>query len=211
MRKSLIGTLAVLAALALVSGAAAQLPPPGQNLLGIYSNDFDGPTWANVPGTGMITIYLICSGITSPSGGVSGWEAEVFTEGTGAMLLSAVVQGQNPLNIMTPPAFMVGLQAPMRDSNIGIPFAFSLAEMTYFVSSTAETFLRVDRPTQFSSFNDHPDGPGPGYADADDPGILIRFQPSSGDLSQPVFGFNTGGLGIRVEDETWGGIKGLFR
>jgi hypothetical protein len=209
MRKSLITTLAVLAALALASGASAQLPPPGQDLIGVYSNDFDGPTWANLNvASGMATVYLICSGVSAT--GVAGWEAQVYQDGTGAMFVSSVLQGQGPLNMLVPPEFMVGLGVPITESNIGIPNAYSLAELTYFISAATPVYLRVDRPVTFTSW---PDDPGPGYADPEDVGNLIRFYATSGDLATPVFGFNTGPMDppIAVQDETWGGIKGLFR
>lgn len=208
MKKSLTATLAALASLALAAGAYAQLPPPGTDIVGIYTSNFqtDQP-YCHYEGVGpQITVYIVYSGLSQS--GIAGWEVEVYQEGAGVMLLSATLLGQGPINLFNAPVFQVGLGVPMTEP--GPNGTFAVASLLYFYMGPAATTLSVGPMAQFTSW---PEDPGPGYADAVDVGILQRCTNYQGLDSGQAFGFNTGPLDppAAAVDETWGGVKSMFR
>jgi hypothetical protein len=51
------------------------------------------------------------------------------------------------------------------------------------------------------------------YVDADDPSFnnLVPAGPSSGSFDAPVFSVNSPGAVVAIENESWGGVKALYR
>ena len=183
--------------------ASAQVDPD-LNGLGIYFdlNTFEqrcSPT-GPAPMT-MLYVYLVASNIR-PDLTMGGWECSVYHDVPGLSYLSTTVHGQGPINIMTPPDFMVGLGMWMDWA----PY-HHLATLQYFVMSNVPATWRVGplRGT-FQSI------PGEAcYADGIDPGILVPFQPPQGSWDLPAAKLYQVCDIVAVEDETWGGVKGMFK
>jgi hypothetical protein len=210
MRKSFVALAAFAALTLLVGTASAQWPRPGDDILGIYSNN-DGMTGlANRDvAAGSATIYLIAANVTG-SGGVSGWECHLtgdWDANPNIFFGGESLSGQ-PLNVSAFPDYSVGLGAPLpADGNGNVV----LANWT-FIFFGPETMLLYLGPANAAS---HPGTPL--YAAGDDPGHLIDFTVSSGEISRACFGFNSGPLThldggpIPVTQETFGAVKNMYR
>jgi len=178
--------------------ASAQLDPDYNGLSVFF--DAQTPVRCQMVPTGLKTVYLVATNLSQVAG-LSGWEGRVYCDNPAWMFLSATVHGNGPINILTPPDFMVGLYSPMESR----PFML-LVSLQFFVQNLAPTPFRVG---QCSS----PSTPGaPCYADGVDPGILVRFVSPAADWSLPVAWANSPDCNIvQIQDETWGGVKGMFK
>lgn len=190
--------LTALVSLACV-GASGQTPPPGTDIVGIYTNDFDGPSYTHYEGTGpQVTLHVVFTGLSQPD--LSGWELQVHQEGTGVMFLIATLLGEQPVNAFSAPVFQVTLGSPLTVTQSG---AIAVASLLYFYLHSSPTTLAVN-PIPLTSW---PEAPGPGYTTSS--GTLQRAWIYTGADGGTVFGFNTG---IRPVDHlTWGSVKGMFR
>ncbi len=205
MKKLLIALLAAMASLALCSAAIA-LPAPGDDIIGLYTES-DGSGFAHYEGAGpQVAVYIVYSGLSTPSGGLSGWETNVEQVGGGIMFLNATLLGTGAINLFQAPVFQVGLGVPM--TTPGPDGTFAVASLNYFVTNPTDPTTLLLNAIPNTSW---PEDPGPGYADAENVGILQRCTPSSGSQTDPSFGFWTGPLAIPAEEATWGGVKGMYR
>ncbi len=192
----------------LLAGAAASpaAPPPGDDIIGLYTAG-DGSGFDRYEGAGpTVRVYIVYSGLTGT--GIGGWETNVEQVGAGVLFLSATLLGTGPVNLFTAPVFQVGLDVPM--TSPGPYGTFAVASLNYFVTNpSAPTALLLNAIPDTS----WPEDPGPGYADAEDVGLLIRCTPSSGSQVDPSFGFWTDPFccGPPVEPWSWGAVKGLYR
>ncbi len=203
MRKMLVAVaLAAVAFLSLAPvGGFAQIGVPGTDVIGIYTAT-DATARAHLaanPGT--FEVYLV---VTNPSAsaGISGWECSLEMLPAGILTLINTAYAGTALNVATPPEYAVGLAAPLPRNDV-----VRLATLTFFAAAAtpANIYMHpISTPSQ------------PGdmiYADGADPGRFITLAWSSGDESLPVFGVNTGPLvpPIPIDEDTWGGVKNLYR
>lgn len=194
MKKWLVLGLVLLMA----STAFAQVDPD-PNGIGLY---FDGAymTRCGSAASGMLPLYLVASNLSTP-GGLGGWEAMVTMNAPGLMFLSAVLAGQGPINLYTAPEFQVGL---------GVPMEFApnllLATINYFVmAGTPGTFYigPIVHPQSIAGECC--------FADGADVGNLVPFQAPQGLWTLPAALLNTPCDLVPVQDNTWGGVKGMFK
>lgn len=178
------------------------IPPPGNDLLGIYTTD-DGMGIAHHDiQQGMFTAYLCITGCTEPSG-VSGWECRVVLEGD-AYLIGMLVYGGAIVLPVEVPYIIVGLNEPQLPDRYGL---VPLAAIDFFVIDSGEAFIYLKR-------TGYPTPPGTmAYWRGNDPDSHVELGWSSGAEDLPVFGINTGSLTppIPVARETWGSVKLLYR
>jgi hypothetical protein len=176
-RAALAALLVVL--YAAVGPAAAQT----QDVLGVWFDTTGSlhETTTSAPNQ-PVTAYLLLLNASEPSG-VAGWECTVDVLASQETPYSWVIAGSNPLNIFTPPEFVVGLAAPTPWSEVIL-----LATCTLIVPAPAtevEIYVHAWR---------NPSLPGPpytpAYAAGDDPShVLHMFWPTDCEM-RPVATIN---------------------
>ena len=177
------------------------------NVIGLYTDaDISGNYLETTAAFEPVEVYLLIHSLSANAGGgVSGFEAEVIIDGP----LTApewVLQGTQPFNISTAPAFMVGfgtgdLAIMANDSGV-----CHLATLTAFVMTTADVINFKIQNYEICSFT--PDAPG--YAAANNAGILVPCITSSGSLVDPVFSINTVDPVVKNSQLSFGAVKALF-
>ncbi|MBT7310184.1 hypothetical protein HN843_00380, partial [bacterium] len=149
-----------------------------------------------------ITAYLL---ITTPSDefGASGFECEVTT--VGPLTASAwALNGVQPLNVFAAPLFAVGLgefelATPVMDNVI------LLATLSAYVLAPTDQVSFGIKNLDAGSFNP----PAPGYAAANNAGILIPLGVTGGDVSATI---NIDPCGVVANDDvSFGSVKALYR
>lgn len=207
-------TLSLLAATLLVlSLAPAAHATDG---LGVYIDQAGTTNCSAAPAPySAVTLYLVAKNVSAPSG-ISGWEcALVFDPPTFSFPPTYTILNGG-LNVFTAPNFQVGLAAP-------VPFAeaMSLASISIlYMGGSLKVGMGPCTPSSFGS-GAYPDvPPGPGYALGDNPGELRRLYPSSNvDSGTPLhyWVYYLGvdepcpGSPVGLEENSWGGVKNLFK
>ncbi len=195
--------LALLGLALLVSSSAMAQVDPDPNGLGIYFDMAGTVRCESGIAPALKSVYLVATNITQPT--LGGWEGHVYCDNAGWMFLSAVLAGTGPINLFTAPDFQVGLGVPMDAAP-----SMLLATVNYFPQNLDPAPFRLG-PCQAPSL---PDNPVPLYADGINVGILVPFQAPQGSFDLPVaYGNPAGGTCdiVAVEDDTWGGVKSLYR
>ncbi len=203
--KKLLYTVSALAALALLAPSAG-FAAGAFNQFGIYTDvegDFSTASITTPTNTPFSAYFVITNpynddlGTAIPT--VSGFECQVLLPATGLFTLAAVLP-PNMLNVGTVPDYIVGgeSQPAVGANNAVLMISFQ------FMATTADPMEIFLAPSSAPSI------PGTmAIADGADPAILISCYPSSGDFALPVFGINT--AVVATENESWGGVKALFR
>lgn len=195
MKKLLVLGLTLLMA----STAMAQVDPD-PNGIGLFFDMGTYTTRCGSAASGMLPLFLVASNIETP-GGLGGWEAQVRLNGAGLMFLSAVLAGQGPINLYTAPEFQVGL---------GVPMDFApnllLATINYFVMAATPATFYIEPIAHAQSIAGECC-----FADGADVGNLVAFQAPQGLWSLPAALLNQDCGLVAAEDETWGGVKGMFK
>ncbi len=187
--------------LLLVSGVAMAQVDPDPNGLGLYYDMGGTVRCQDGIAPGMKSLYLIATDITQPT--LGGWECSISCDSPMWMFLSAVLAGTGPINLFTAPDFQVGLGIPMNNAP-----SLLLATINYFVQDMNPAALYIGPCSHPST----PLDPTPLYADGANVGILVPFQAVQGNWDLPVAFGNAGTCDIiAVENDTWGGVKGLYR
>jgi hypothetical protein len=173
-------------------------PPVGDDLLGIYSAP-DGCGQDHIDlAAGAFTVHLCITGITCPDA-IDGWECAIGCSGELALISMDLKGGTN---LATFPEFAIGMPAPLYPSGDLI----DLASLTFlFAGGLAYLYLHpLSDPTLPGCMTYHPDSTGA------EP-VCLGW--SSGKQSRPVFGINSGPLGIVIPTagKSWGAVKALFR
>lgn len=195
--KKLLLTLAV--SVCFAATAAAQV---GWNSDEIgYFFDQAGTEYCATAAPGMAHAYLV---IKNPEFGVGGWECYApITAPADGMVLSYDLMGLGPINIYTPPYFMVGM---------GVPFPLAsrihVATANLFLGGTGAWLFYVKAlPTAY-----RPSIPGvPCYAMGEDVNVLVPLSSTSGSFNLPVAQLNNGCGVVGAQDDTWGGVKSMYR
>ncbi len=181
--------------LLLVVPATAQIDPDPDGI-GIYL-DPCGCSYCCPLQPGSYRAYLSLTNVTSPSG-VSGWEAMLPM--TGPVVVTAWNPRGFPINVKTPPEFQVGLGYPLEWWPTIIVMDIELQ-----VLSSDEPIAFYVQPIFKPSIADQVI-----YADGADPNILKPLQTSTGAFDTPVLVIN-GDCPVAGEQETWGGVKAMYR
>jgi len=203
MKKMLVAiALAAVATLSLAPvGGLAQIGVPGPNVIGVYTATDATARAHRATNPGTFDVYLVVTNPTATAG-ISGWECRLEMLPAGILTLINTAYAGQALNVATPPEYAVGLASPLPRND-----AVRLATLTFFASATTPANIYMHPITT-------PSQPGDMiYADGANPGIFYRLEWSSGDEALPVFGVNTGPLvpPIPNDEDTWGGVKNLYR
>jgi hypothetical protein len=156
-----------------------------------------------------VSAYVCALNVSEPSG-VAAWEGHTVVEGP-LLNTSYTLAGTGPVNVATPPDFLVGLNVPT-------PYA------PVILLLTIQVFYQGPGPIKFglgphlpvSSF---PNYPGPGYARGDDVSVLKRLTeisnvPIPGQENFFYLAFINDDADCPVtatESSTWGGVKDLYK
>ncbi|MBM4130726.1 hypothetical protein FJ250_06825 [bacterium] len=200
MRKLLLA-LFVLPALAGV--AQAQLDPDDDGI-GVY---FDPCACNNciAMDVGAHRAFLVITHPTSPQG-VHGWEAKLTT--TGPIFLTNVnvdPLGAGAINVgIAAGEYIVGVVTPMIN-----PFTYPavvIAIIDFYLANTTTPARFFIDGVFFHSLPQKV----PAYLDGANTNIIKELKQSTGGRTFPVATIN-GDCAVATEDQTWGGVKALFR
>ena len=194
----LVLTLAVFA----LTGSAFAQDPTYFNNIGVYADTGALQTQIQMRVDTTVRLYLVMSKITTPA--INGWEVKVTYENIDEISFSP--RGDAIDAATRPNEHIVGLGVPIIPNPDGTAV---LADIRLFL----ERF--VHDPSQISTvhltgvyFHALPH-PAPAYVDADDVVREAHTSTFDGHLGGPVFIINSGP--VAVEQDTWGGVKSLYR
>lgn len=200
-RKGIVFYLSIwLCLLVSATGLADWLP--GEDVLGIYSAP-DGTGFISAGGNGYVSVYLVATGVSQPSG-MARWECSIsWTDHPGAVFYLGFELLGDAVNVSQVEGdFNVELAQPLLPMPDG---SIALATINFMIfGAVVEVYLH---PAHASS--------DPGYmvfAQGDDPEILHRFSWSQYDERCPVFYFNgiTWDCFIPTARISWGAVKALY-
>jgi hypothetical protein len=214
MRKSLLSlALAALAAFTLLIPAVGQAnePPPDADFCGLYTADsftdpdiadFNGETSGEVGLFDTFILYLIVTNISASGGGVGGFEAGI-TAANGSEVTDSDLAAAGLDFISADDEFAAGYGTPI----------FADADGNVYLAWVEIEMGSSDVDSLYLGPNSVPSHPGEMvYTDSANPAIVIDMTASSGDNARPVFGINTGPLGIVPrEEQSWTDVKNLYR
>lgn len=183
----------------LCGNSFAQLDPDDDGI-GVYFNPCACNNCVTFD-TGPQTAFLVITHPTSPLG-VAGWECRMWLEGP-ALLTGMDLQGQE-INIGTAPDYVVGTVDPQVN-----PFTYPaivVAVISFYITDISNPVTFWIDGTRFHSLPDRV----PAYLDGADIEIIKELRQSTGGKDFPVATVN-GDCAVAVEQETWGGVKALFR
>ena len=203
MRKLLV--LLGLASL-VVAGTAFAQTDPDPDMVGVYIEPGAITNHAEVGAIGPYDVYLCMTNATAASG-VSGWECSIMVT-EGVFVLNWGYAG-TAVNALAPPDFAVGLAEPL-------PWEPSIVLMTMTIGLFAPT--PVELTVMAQPIPSIPGDPAfPAYAAGDDPGDLRSLGYSTGlnaDTGEPNVSCVINGVPpfpIGTDEDTWGGVKNLYR
>lgn len=189
--------LVVLLCLLVASSAFAGVDPD-PNSVGIYF-DQEGFIFEDSAPVmyGPNNCYLVLMNPTT--NGILGWECYVTFDPAGGF---SSVTGWAPrgdfVNAGSAPDFAVGLATPLPGGDYIV-----LMDITYFYTGGEVLFFLGPAVVQTI--------PGQmAFLDGEDVGNAIVMDPSSGAFDAPVYGACSGCV-VATQDETWGGVKNLYR
>ena len=187
MGKTFYGTAALtFVAICLVSphSGLAAVPPPGDDLFGLYAYDNfnDDPSDENppyaYPASGLVVVYIYLTNVTGPS--IGAYEFALSYSGGSAPVI--VDEGLPPqgVNFGSDGEFIVGVGTPLLPDQYGHAILMS---PTYFVSDLSPVHVFVG-PTSIPTVPDQIS-----YVEYDDPSIIHAMNPASDDFANIIFEF----------------------
>ncbi len=191
--------LVLIVVLLMAANGFAQLDPDDDGI-GVY---FDPCACVNciTMDVGPQKAFLVITHPTSPQG-VGGWECKMWMEGPAAMT-GVDLQGQE-INIGTAPEYVVGTVDPQIN-----PYTYPaivVAVIDFFIIDTDSPITFWIDGIRFHSLDEKV----PAYLDGADVELIKELKQSTGGRDFPVATVN-GDCAVAVENESWGGVKALFR
>ena len=212
--KKLLFAVSALAALSLLAPSAG-FAQGAYNQLGIYTDNTGLASSANYVATVNVPFFAylvltnpynyaqgpIGSEVEAAVTAIDGWEARITFPADATWFTLSTTFPANAIDIGAKPDFVVG-------------FATSVPVTGNAVVLCTWQFMAL-APTKFNTFFNVASIPSiPGtmaIVDANDDGPnLVSVYPSTNDFAVPVFSVN-GTDAVAVENESWGGVKALFR
>ena len=191
--------LAILAISLVATSGLAQLDPDDDGI-GVY---FDPCACVNciTMDVGPQKAFLVITHPTSPAG-VHGWECKMEMEGP-AVMTAIDLQGQE-INIGTAPEYVVGTVDPQVN-----PYTYPaivVAVIDFYIMDLSGPVTWWIDGIRFHSLPEKV----PAYLDGSDIEIIKPLQQATGGPQFPVATIN-GDCAVSVEEQSWGGVKALFR
>jgi len=195
----LVLTLAVFA----LTGTAFAQDPNWQNNIGVYADEGGTEFCANLGVNTPLNLYLVLTKLTSPE--ILGWEAkmiytnmqEIAFDPRGDYIDAATREGEH----------IVGLGTPMpAPGGVCVVADLTVFLIEYVHDPANPSYINID-PVYFHVLP----YPAPAYLDAN--GEPTEAHPSTidGHEGGAVFFLNNGCTPVAVEQDTWGGLKSLYR
>jgi hypothetical protein len=206
--------LTVALALAALTILAPQASFAWNNQLGIYTDPAGAPLTANFAATPFVPFdaYLVLTnpvnhtfngavGTAEPITSIGGFECKVIMPESSDFVTLSRTFPVNAIDVGAPPSYVVGFATNVPVVNQAIV----LCTWSFMASTNAQFDIFLDI-TRF-----------PGLAgemavndvnDPDEP--LSAVYVSTGDVGVPVFSVN-GTAAVAIENDTWGGVKSLYR
>ncbi|MFO7653705.1 MAG: hypothetical protein R6X25_07750 [Candidatus Krumholzibacteriia bacterium] len=179
----------------LLAVPASAQTDPYTDACGVYFDQGATVNCATAP-VGMIDAYVVLTHLTSV--GIRAWEMKLEVLGGG--VLGNMAFSGLAINATTPPEYSVGLGEAIYGNPIVV------ATMSVYVSSVEMPVEFMISGIRFSSV----DPRAPNYVDSEDIGIIKVLRQSTGGPDVPVATIN-GDCVVGAENETWSGVKSLFR
>ena len=195
----------VLFALPLSHYAYAAVPPPGEDLFGMYADDNfnddasdENPTFV-ITDVGIVQVYIYLTNVGAPS--IGAYEFALAYSGPGEPpIMTDLGLPPQGINFGTFPDYIVGVGTALLPDEYGHVILMS---PQYFVFASEPAYVSVT-PTSVPAVPDQIS-----YVEFDDTSILHAMNPASGNFVDPIFAFNTGL--VATEGATWTAVKGLYR
>ena len=191
--------LVIIALVLMTTNGFAQLDPDDDGI-GVY---FDPCACVNciTMDVGAQMGFLVITHPTSPMG-VAGWECKMWAEGP-VSITGVDLQGQE-INIGTTPEYVVGTVEPQVN-----PYTYPaivVAVIDFYILDTNSPITWWIDGIRFHSL----DTKVPAYLDGSNIEIIKELKQSTGGRDFPVATVN-GDCAVAIENESWGGVKALFR
>jgi len=194
----------VLFALPFAQYVNAAVPPPGEDLFGMYAdNNFnddasdENPTF--VIGDGVIQVYIYLTNVSAPAIGAFDF-ALVYTGGSAPIVVDEGLPPEGVNYSPNPNEYIVGVGIPLVPDQYGHAILMS---PTYFVGDADPVYVSVT-PTSIPVVPNQIV-----YVEFDDVSFVHFMNPASGNFVDPIFAFNTGL--VAIASATWTAVKGLYR
>ena len=183
----------------------AAVPPPGEDLFGMYAdNNFnddasdENPTFV-ITDVGVVQVYIYLTNVSAPSIGAFEFALAYSGPGEPPILVDQGLPFQG-INFGTYPDFLVGVATPLLPDEYGHAILMS---PQYFVFASDPAYVSVT-PTSL------PTSPGEIlYMWGESMQILVYMNPASGNFVDPIFAFNA--ELVATEATTWSEVKALYR
>lgn len=197
-------SLLILLAFPLSHHVNAAVPPPGDDLFGLYADDNfnddasdENPTFAY--GVGEVEVYVYLTNVSAQA--VGAYEFGLDFSGPGQppiWLYDDLPPGG--INFFTPPEYVVGVAEPLFPDEYGHAI---LLVQHYFVVDSEPVYVTVT-PISVPSVPDQIS-----YVDWFDVNTILPMFSASSNFQDPIFAFNTGL--VPAENSTWSEVKSLYR
>jgi hypothetical protein len=201
---SVVLALSAIFALLFMPATYAAVPPPGDDLFGIYAdtnfNDDssdENPTF--VFGSGEIQVYVYLTNVSATTVGAFEFALSYAGPGEPPTMIDDGLPDMS-INIGIPPDFIVGLGTPLYPDEYGHAILMAPTFFVYDVDPVYVSVMPVSVPSVPNQIS---------YLDYFDVDVLLPMYPASGNFIDPIFAFNTGLVG--TEDATWSTLKALYR
>lgn len=191
-----------LAAFALVGTAFAQ-DPAWQNNIGVYADEGATEVCANVGPDTPINLYVVLTKLTTPA--ILGYEAKFLFNNLTE--LNYTDRYQNVDAATRPGEHIVGYPGPVPATGGAIVLAdLQVMVGSYFNDPAAPSSINIENVY----FHLLPTA-APAYLDAVGAGVQANPSTIDGHEGGAVFFLNNGCAPVATDQDTWGGVKSLYR
>jgi hypothetical protein len=198
-----LGSL-ILLVLPLSYDVYAAVPPPGDDLFGLYADDNfnddasdENPTF--VYGVGEIQVYVYLTNVSAQAVGAYEFGLSFTGQGQAPIWLYDDLP-PGGLNFFTHPEYIVGLAEPLFPNGYG----HAILMVQHYIAVDSDPVYVTVIPISVPSVPDQIS-----YVDYFDVNTILPMYSASGNFEDPIFAFNTGL--IATESSTWSGVKSLYR
>ncbi len=204
-KHTIVLAVLVMLALPLSHYVYAAVPPPGEDLFGMYAdNNFnddasdENPTFV-ITDVGMVQVYIYLTNVSAPS--IGAFEFALAYSGPGEPpIMTDLGLPPQGLNFGTYPDYIVGVGTPLLPDEYGHVILMS---PQYFVFASEPAYVSVT-PVSMPTVPDQIS-----YMEFENTSVVHAMNPASGNFVDPIFAFNTGLVATEVT--TWTEVKVLYR
>jgi hypothetical protein len=191
-----------LAAFALTGAAFAQ-DPAWQDNIGVYADEGATEVCANVGPDTPLNLYVVLTKLTTPA--ILGYEAKLVFNN---MLELGYTDRFQSIDAATRPGeHIVGFPGPVPATGDAIVLAdLQVMVSGFFNDPAAPSSINIEN-VYFHLLKD----PAPAYLDVNGEGVRAHPSTIDGHEGGAVFFLNNGCAPVATDQDTWGGVKSLYR